>query len=729
MMSAVGAKLRTEQQVFDELAALCVSPGFIHVIAYFCFRDHVVGYKDELKGEDYAKLFSSSRLIRTEISTLIGLMVRAPRVYDVPPTSEFEHLAKRAEALLEELHEVLKEPVLSEMMNAMKEGKFDPSYNPFKKAEALREPIFYAAESAYPSQYRDFSVLKYERDTDWLREKKGFSADDAKAVGTAITTFLNAKLLATLKGLRQKTLKEWTVFEGFVFTTDEIANNFGIAKATVDAVVDAFTFPEDENPDFRTLSDFNATNAFPILKGDGDARVLLLYVSMMEALYDTPFYWLNADKAYRPKASANRGAFTEDFTAKRLEAVFGPDKVFVNVDIWETSAKKKKLGEVDVLAVIGDIAILVQAKSKKLTLSARKGNDLQLQTDFKGAVQDACDQAVDCAQHLLTGGCFVADSDGIEIAAAAELTKIHPLCIVSDHYPSLTFQAQQFLSVDSVSGVESPLVCDVFFIDVMAEFLTTPLRFLSYLELRSIIGDRIGLSHEIVALGFHLKRNLWLGEYDYFVLDDDLSVDIDIAMAARREGVDGQRTPRGILTDLQGTTVGKIIAEIEARSEPRTVAVGLELLKLSGTSALQLSRMIDQTVADAKLTKNHRDITFGVEKEKTGITVHCNYEPDWIAANTLKQHCEKRKYGAKALKWLGISVSPTDGKFRFGSVLDYEWKRNFQMDTLVATLPSPVPIDHLERAMLGKAQPAIGRNDPCYCGSGRKYKKCHLVRG
>jgi preprotein translocase subunit SecA len=22
-------------------------------------------------------------------------------------------------------------------------------------------------------------------------------------------------------------------------------------------------------------------------------------------------------------------------------------------------------------------------------------------------------------------------------------------------------------------------------------------------------------------------------------------------------------------------------------------------------------------------------------------------------------------------------------------------------------------------------EPKIGRNDPCYCGSGKKYKKCH----
>jgi uncharacterized protein YecA (UPF0149 family) len=27
--------------------------------------------------------------------------------------------------------------------------------------------------------------------------------------------------------------------------------------------------------------------------------------------------------------------------------------------------------------------------------------------------------------------------------------------------------------------------------------------------------------------------------------------------------------------------------------------------------------------------------------------------------------------------------------------------------------------------LLGKAHGKIGRNDPCWCGSGKKYKKCH----
>jgi hypothetical protein len=33
--------------------------------------------------------------------------------------------------------------------------------------------------------------------------------------------------------------------------------------------------------------------------------------------------------------------------------------------------------------------------------------------------------------------------------------------------------------------------------------------------------------------------------------------------------------------------------------------------------------------------------------------------------------------------------------------------------------------DHGHQAPRVRAQPKLGRNDPCHCGSGKKYKKCH----
>ncbi|MFX5001593.1 prepilin peptidase, partial [Acinetobacter baumannii] len=94
----------------------------------------------------------------------------------------------------------------------------------------------------------------------------------------------------------------------------------------------------------------------------------------------------------------------------RLEKVFGASNVLRNVDIWETTARKNKISEIDTLVLFGDRAVVLQSKSKRLTLAARKGNDLQLRADFKGAVQDACDQAVLCSEHLIRNSAIFADS-------------------------------------------------------------------------------------------------------------------------------------------------------------------------------------------------------------------------------------------------------------------------------------------------------------------------------
>ena len=59
--------------------------------------------------------------------------------------------------------------------------------------------------------------------------------------------------------------------------------------------------------------------------------------------------------------------------------------------------------------------------------------------------------------------------------------------------------------------------------------------------------------------------------------------------------------------------------------------------------------------------------------------------------------------------------------------------RNYNYTTSKATLPSEearrkaaaAPQGEQPKAMPAKADPRIGRNDPCPCGSGKKYKNCH----
>ena len=149
---------RTEQEIFDELASLCVSPGYVHAIAHMCFRDNMVRYGDKLTADDMSQMFSDSRLIRTEISTLIGLMVRQPVDFNLPEPEAVEAYIEKSEALLHEIHQ---------SMSSVWFKDFDPenakskNFSPFSSAAALREPIFYGGKSAYSFQYRDLATKKY----------------------------------------------------------------------------------------------------------------------------------------------------------------------------------------------------------------------------------------------------------------------------------------------------------------------------------------------------------------------------------------------------------------------------------------------------------------------------------------------------------------------------------------------------------------------------------------
>jgi hypothetical protein len=72
------SKIRTESEIFSELESLCSSTGFIHVIAFFCFKDifiHTTG--EGLTAETLSQQFDKSRLSRTELSSIIGLMCKS----------------------------------------------------------------------------------------------------------------------------------------------------------------------------------------------------------------------------------------------------------------------------------------------------------------------------------------------------------------------------------------------------------------------------------------------------------------------------------------------------------------------------------------------------------------------------------------------------------------------------------------------------------------------------
>ncbi|MFA5667712.1 MAG: nuclease-related domain-containing protein [Balneolaceae bacterium] len=673
--------MKKEKEIFLELSDLCISKGYPHVIAFLCFRDNTIKFSVELSGNDFANHYSQESLLRIEISTLIGLMVKKSIDYSLPTPLNLQKLIDSTDSLLHELHLAIAKPLMEELNKNLSSGSDE---NLFKKGSVMREPILYSGESAYNFQYREFAPIKFRQDDEWLKKNMGFSIDETYAVVMAIVEIQNRKLTDALNQFNKEKPENRTFLSVYYFILEEVVEKTGIEPEIIKRVISAFTLQEGSvNKTFQTISDFNEINATPILKISEGEYLLFQQYSLTEAFYESPFFWMINDKKYKDESLKHRGEFTEIFAENCLSKVFGSDSVFKNVTIYDSN--KNKAGEIDVLVVYADRAIVVQAKSKKLTIEARNGNEKQLNSDFKAGIQDAYNQGHSCSELLQNKKYSLKGLEG-ELNINRSFKEIYIFCVISDHFPALTFQSFQKLIYTVTEKTPAPFVMDVFHLDVMSEMLNSPLYFLSYVKKRLGYAEKLVANNEGAILSYHLLKNLWVEKnirYNY--ITDGLGADLEAAMLARRELLPGKSTPEGILTNYKNTSFQKLIKQIEKNHSPILINLGLNLLQFDEDTVNKFNIWIgNAAIAFKKDGKNHDFTMFDGD---SGITVHCNRDPLKIFEPKLTAHVTGRKYVLKANQWFGLCVDPLDYTIRYVLELNDPWKKSEEMERVIKTLP------------------------------------------
>ncbi|ECY1197547.1 zinc chelation protein SecC, partial [Salmonella enterica] len=370
----------------------------------------------------------------------------------------------------------------------------------------IKESVFYAAESAYDFQYLDMANEKYALDDSWFREVMGFSCNDLISIGKCVDSIISKQIVDYLNsGLG---LYSDELLKAYHIPTDIIANETGLNELKVKSIINLFTSTENSNERFREVSEFNVYNAKPIVCKD-DRYYCFTPYSLSQSIYETPFFWMNDDREYKHVAAEHRGQFVENYVYNKMLGVFGKENVFKNVFI--VNNRNETLGEIDVLVSFSDAVIIYQAKSKKLTIEARKGNNNAIQKDFQGAIQDAYEQGVSCAQLIISGG-NLAEQNFKPLILDSQVSRCYIVPIISEHYPALSFQVHQYLKTTNTDNIYPPFVMDVFLLDVLTEFLRTPLYFLSYIDRRTTYNNKVFSSHELTVFSLHLKQNLWIDD-------------------------------------------------------------------------------------------------------------------------------------------------------------------------------------------------------------------------
>lgn len=718
--TAVTRVARNEAEIFADLQVLCQTPGYARVIARMCLLDNMISYAGEATAEDMLKLYDPARLARNEMNVCIGLWAKGARDFEPIDQRAVEPLIAQTRRLCEEIHWAMTEPIAA-AMRARFQGNTDADSDPMASGAAMREAIFYGGESAYPFQYRDFASVRYAADEPWIMANKGFSMKEAAQVARAVGRTIDARASQALSRSRGDLSTIGDALELYTFSAEEVGVAARLPAETCERVLAAFACPEEErNAQFTKVDARNMAAILPVMRRDG-RYVVFNVVDLYEALYQAPYFWMLADKSYK-LAADHRGDFTEEFARSCLAPVFGASRTLLNVNLMRS---KDVAGEVDVLVTFSKFAIVVQAKSKQLTAVARQGDEKQIRKDFGHAVQAACDQGMDCAKMLLDPAIKWVDADGVAIDRP-EVEKVFVVCLVADHYPALAAQARQFLHFEPAERVAAPLVMDVFLLDALAEMLDSPLHFLNYLERRSGYADQMMSNHELSILGFHLGRNLHMQEdANLFYMGDDFGVDLELAMLARREGLAAPWTPEGILTILEGTTLGALLRQIERRPEPGMVELGFAILAMNGGALDQANAALDEIMRLSRTDGGKHDFTMPL-KGAVGLTFHSSSSPEEQARDGLLEHCVRRKYVQKASRWFGVLLDPATRQMRCGVMLDFPWERDAQLDIATAHMSrrSNMSSTQLREFARPRSAVKVGRNASCPCGSGKKSKRC-----
>jgi Nuclease-related domain len=441
--------------------------------------------------------------------------------------------------------------------------------------------------------------------------------------------------------------------EGHHFTHGDLTNSLLISKADVrkkfgqkaNAFFSKFaTCVAGANAGFADPFAINAVAIAPIIDVGEHLYVPNQY-RLYEAIYEGPFYWMMGDKSYYDTAAEHRGAFLEKTAAHIFRSVFGAKNVYENVMIRDGS--KNLAGEIDVLVVYGEFVLVVQAKSKRVTLKARAGDTEALRTDFEGAIQSPYRQALACAELVRNRAeCVTRDGKALN---CPPVPRLFPVVVLSDPFPSSTFLSGTMLERgDSIA----PVIWDLGVLDCVARLLPTPIDMIYYLRCRSEVFDKVLSDSEYNFFGYHIRAKLALPEdYDLVMLDRDFATVVDDFMITADVGIDAQR-PLGILERLQIPLVSDLLAELK-NADPRIASVVIDLYDFSSEALEDLSATIlalrEDIASTGKAIK-----AFSILTSNGGLTYAVTRKRDANAARAAKEIGTKHKYDNRRDRWYVI---------------------------------------------------------------------------
>jgi len=690
--------------VLADLEALASTRGYMRVLAEITSRDLFLGIQEA------ATINWRERITYQELTLLVGFALKAaPLSYDKLNKKELDELVDATRSLLEELHwsynnqffdamnEIAKSNGGLEAVASLGEAEKDEHFKKiFSSSASMIEVTFYDDSGSYDFQYLEMAPRLYQYDLEWL-SNIGMDFEKAALIYRGFKYLFQAMHY----GNSNPAMIEKISSGGRLSSMDEVAfskelllkavkksaSSVGkeISESDFDNFLELFSAkPEEQFNDFSGPGDLNIVNIRPIIQISDDAYFIPVSFNIAEAIYQSPAYWMRQDTKYLETAAKNRGHANEQITYEYFQKVFG-ELAFKSLKVIKG---KKTLTDIDVMGVVGSVAIVVQNKSKKMTVDALRGNEEILKNDFKKAIQSAYNQGLQSREILLGEEEYkFIDEDGKEITLPQGIEQVYILCITADVYPAAIHQLSVYLEKEKEEPW--PMAISLFDLDIISTYLEDPYEFAFYIKQRVELTDFTKSSGEMAYLGYHLKQGLFKPDnFDMFMIDQDYAQLIDADYMYRKGQLPEPSKQHPLISEWSNKDYEKLVQELKSNvTDPKLTDIIFYLKSIPPNVMDGITQVINRTRNKAKddgLQHNFSmPITDSDEKPWGGFS--------YVTGRTLAEVRDKlayvveiNKYKYKSPVWLGIGA--VIGQSSLSSSVLFGWepfRESEEMDKLV----------------------------------------------
>jgi len=461
-----------------------------------------------------------------------------------------------------------------------------------------------------------------------------------------------------------------------------------------------------------------------------DNRVLLVDISnALDALWESFEQVAKMDQGFfSGQYQRERTKWLQQKTVDCLSRIFPLHHVYQNLTYPDSDKGDGSTTELDIAVHWGPFLILLEAKAKQFRLESQLGDIGRLRSDIKANVEDAFAQARRAAKYIdqTNKPEFIEPSTGRRLIIPKDKIRRIYLVTISQHLlAGLATRLSMFKDLGLFRSEEYPLSISIADLETVMNFCDGPDVLLHYIEKRLATQRELLeiLADELDFFGAYLQTRLqpvrlWdrEGVKPTGVLLHGFSAQFNDWFGYRRGDLS---TPPKIELEIP-LEIKQVLGELRKRDDDASRWISFALLDMSDSMLDQIAKnLLD--LRTATLTPGmFRRWTYSEGETVVSLIGSLDLSPRLLEQRT-KMRAIIEKYRHKGVKSIGLGVMVRDNSkpFHCATWVEGPWEYDAEMEKIMQDEPPFVPAP-------GTKLP--GRNDPCLCGSGKKFKKCCLPK-